>query len=190
MWGIDLASCSLHSICLLKAGLHMRGCRHPKQEHKQHHAKICNEKTGVWPPPGRKILVGLHQMNTQLQACTVVSGRDAMAQGQRSRRASKRLPWRATSDRKKKDPSTEARKMPRWTWRTCPSPTWTLVALRRVVSRACEYRRNSRSATTPSMCTKPLTPGPGHRFKNALALGDNERLCDPEGELWRGGLRR
>merc|ERR1712141_417007 len=89
-----LGSAVLHIICLLKAGLHMRGCRHPKQEHKQHHAKICNEKTGVWPP------------------------------------------WRATSDRNKKDPSTEAKKMPRWTWRTCPSPTWTLVALRRVISRA------------------------------------------------------
>ena len=50
-----LGSAVLHSICLLKAGLHMRGCRHPAQEHKQHHAKICNEKTGVWPPPGRRI---------------------------------------------------------------------------------------------------------------------------------------
>ena len=38
---------------------------------------------------------------TDLEACTVVSGRDAMARGQRSRRASKLLPWRATSDRKK-----------------------------------------------------------------------------------------
>ena len=94
---------------------------------------------------------------TDLEACTVVSGRDAMARGQRSRRASKLLPWRATSDRKKKDPSTEAKKMPRWTWRTCPSPTWTLVALRRVISRACEYRRISRSATTPSTCTKPTS---------------------------------
>ena len=41
-----LGSAVLHSICLLKAGLHMRGCRHPAQEHKQHHAKICNDKTG------------------------------------------------------------------------------------------------------------------------------------------------
>ena len=64
---------------------------------------------------------------TDLEACTVVSGRDAMARGQRSRRASKRLPWRATSDIKKKDPSTEARKMPRWTWRTCPSPKCRLL---------------------------------------------------------------
>ena len=39
-----------------------------------------------------------------------------------------------------------------------------------------------------------LTPGPWHWFKRALALGDNERLGDPdddpEGELWRGGLCR
>ena len=50
-----LGSAVLHSISLLKACLHRRGCRHPAQEHKQHHAKICNEKTGVWPPPGRRI---------------------------------------------------------------------------------------------------------------------------------------
>ena len=46
----------------------MRGCRHPAQEHKQHHAKICNEKTGVWPPPGRRILVGLLQKTYAMTA--------------------------------------------------------------------------------------------------------------------------